>query len=491
MHAVGGYSFQEDINTSFYAQGREPHSNYILSHDLNTLNNVNPGDVGSYKGKNNLISFFGRVVYNYNAKYYFTGTVRRDGSSKFGDNNKWAIFPSTSIGWNMASEDFMEDVGFLDQLKLRASWGLSGNQEIPRYLSLTTYSAQGQAINPETGLPVISFTGNRIANPDLKWEENEELNFGVDFAILNSRISGTFEYYIKSTYDLLYEYAVPKPPNKFDRVWDNAGAIDNNGFEATIQAFVFDKKKFDWKTTFVFSTNKQTFKSFDTKGEYEVDERKEGWVSGRGLVGTYTQIIREGYELGTYYLPVYAGLSEDGKFLFYTAAGGVTRDVTQAERRIVGHAQPDFELGWSNYFTIVENIDVSFSLRTVYGFDVYNATRMVFSNPIYLPTLNATEEALDEAARGLTDNPEVSDYYLEDGSFVRLENVTVGYTFNTSKLDWLKRFRVYFTANNLFTLTNYSGIDPELSYSGLSFGVDNFDVYPKTRSFTFGLNVNF
>jgi iron complex outermembrane receptor protein len=489
LHAVAGYSFQEDINTSFFAQGKEPHSNFIQSNDLGTLNLMD--DMGSYKGKNNLISFFGRAVYNYNEKYYFTGTLRHDGSSKFGKNNKWGTFPSASIGWNMASESFMESLDFLDQLKLRASWGKSGNQEFPRYLSITTYTAQGQIINPETGLPVIDFTGNRNPNPDLKWEENKEWNFGVDFAVINSRISGTFEYYIKNTYDLLYLYQVPKPPNVFPTTWDNAGAIDNKGFEATIQAFVFDKKKFDWKTTFVFSTNKQEFVSFDTKGKYEITEQKEGWVSGRGLVGTYTQIIREGYELGTYYLPVYAGLSEDGKFLFHTAAGGVTRDVTKAERRIVGHAQPDFELGWSNYFTVIDNIDISFSFRTVYGFDVYNATAMFFSNPAVLPNLNATEEALNEAARGLNDNPKVSDYYLEDGSFVRLENITIGYTFNTSKRDWLKRVRLYFTANNLFTLTNYSGIDPEISYSGLSFGLDNYDIYPKTRAYTFGLNVSF
>jgi len=195
--------------------------------------------------------------------------------------------------------------------------------------------------------------------------------------------------------------------------------------------------------------------------------------------------------LGTYYLPVYAGLSEDGKFLFHTASGGVTRNVEDAERRIVGHAQPDFELGWSNYFTIIDRIDVSFSLRAVYGFDVYNATKMFFSNPSVLPNLNATEEALDEAKRGLTDSPKVSDYYLEDGSFVRLENITIGYTFNTDNIEWVQRIRLYFTANNLMTFTNYSGIDPEISYDGLSFGLDNFDVYPKTKAFTFGLNVNF
>ena len=488
---IGGYAWQEDINTEFYAQGKEPGSNFITSHDLGTLNNVNPGDVSSYKGKNNLVSFFARGVYNYNNKYYFTGTVRRDGSSKFGENNKWGVFPSASVGWNMSSEDFMQNVSFLDQLKIRASWGLTGNQEFGRYRSITTFTAQGQAINPETGLPVISFNGDRNPNPNLQWEENEEWNFGIDYAILNSRISGSFEYYIKNTYNLLYEYAVPVPPNPYKYTWDNAGAIDNKGFEATIQWFALDKKKVDWKTNIVFSTNKQSFKSFDTKGLYDITEKKEGWVSGRGLVGTYTQLIQEGYELGTYYLPVYAGLSEDGKFLFHTAAGGVTRDVTLAERRIVGYAQPDFELGWSNYFTIINNIDVSFTFRAVVGFDVYNATAMFFSNPSVLPNLNATEDALSEAEKGLTDNPEVSDYYLEDGTFLRLENFTVGYTFKTENVKWLQRLRIYFTANNLFTLTGYSGIDPEITYDGLSFGLDNFDVYPKTRAYTFGLNVNF
>ncbi len=492
INFLAGYSWQEDINTSFFAQGEGPGSNYTLSHNLGTLLDVQSGDIGSYKGSNLLISMFGRAVYNYNDKYLLTATVRRDGSSKFGDDNKWGWFPSASVGWNIDNENFMESLTIFDQLKLRVSWGITGNQEIPRYLSQTTYAPQGSGTNPETGSDVISFAGNRIANPNLKWEENEEWNFGLDFAILKSRLSGSVEYYMKKTYDLLYEYAVPKPPNKFDRVWDNGGSIDNNGIEFSIQAFVIDKKNFDWKTTIVFSKNNQTFKSFDTDNKYGgTDERKEGWVSGRGLVGTYTQLIREGYELGTYYLPVYAGLSQDGVFLFQSESGGVTRDITKAERKVVGNAQPDFELGWSNYINFYQNFDLSFSFRAVYNFDVYNATAMFFNNPSVLPNLNATQEAINEANRGLTSTPQVSDYYLEDGSFVRLENITLGYTFNAKEMKWLKKFRVYITANNLFTLTNYSGIDPEISYSGLSFGLDNFDVYPKTRSYTFGLNLNF
>jgi iron complex outermembrane receptor protein len=201
--------------------------------------------------------------------------------------------------------------------------------------------------------------------------------------------------------------------------------------------------------------------------------------------------VEEGFELGTFYMPEYAGLSSDGKFLFYTEAGGVTRNVADAERRVVGHALPDFEIGWSNYFTVYKNIDISFTLRAVVGSDVLNVTRMVFANPTVLPSLNGLTEVLDEVERGVDDFPKVNSYYLEDGSFLKLDNVTIGYNFDVATLDWLQKLRVYVVGNNLLTLTKYTGIDPEISYNGLSFGLDQYNTYPKVRSFTMGLNVTF
>ncbi len=488
VNLVGGYSFQEDLNDGFAAQGTKPFINYSMSNDLSMLQTVNPGDITSYKSTNRLISFFGRGIYNYNSKYFLTATIRRDGSSRFGDNNKWGWFPSASVAWRISSEDFMNSLDFVNNLQLRVGYGITGNQEFENYRAIEYYQSAGNTINFETGEEAILFQFAHNANPDLKWEENAELNIGIDFGLFEDKISGSVDFFQKSTYDLLGQYSVPVPPYPVDRIWANVGEFKVTGVELSVQVYPVRKKNFDWKTNFVFSTYKQDVVSL-SNDKFNWSELRTGWLSGRGLVGdlNWTQIVEPGKALGTWYMPEYAGLSQDGKFLFYTAAGGVTRNLEDAERRVVGSAQPKFELGWSNYFTFYKNWDMSFNLRAVYGFDVFNTTKLIFGNPIWLPEINVLESALDEAARGLNDNPKLSSYYLEDGSFIRLDNISIGY--NLKKVGPIQNIRLYFTSNNLLTITKYSGIDPEISFSGLSFGLDQYNVYPKTRTFTFGVKV--
>lgn len=493
ISAVGGYSWQKNTYDDFYAQGWNAQSTYVESNNLAAFANVKYGSIGSSKNQSDLISFFGRAMYNYDSKYFITATVRRDGSSKFGVNNKWGWFPSASAGWTVSSEPFMDGIkDVVNNLKLRVGYGLTGNQEgFSPYWSKEVYYPVSSTLSPDTGLPVVVFTGSRNANPDLKWETNKELNVGVDFGIMNNLIQGSVEYYDKKTTDLIAEYSVSVPPYKYNKILANAGQITNKGIEVNIQVNAINKTNLTWKTSAVFSHNNQTIDRL-SDGEYKWSDNQKSYIQARGMVGQWTQILEEGGKIGTWYLPHFVGMSsETGKQMFATAAGGVTSDVSKAARFYCGNAQPKADLGWSNYFTFYKHFDFSFAFRALLGYKVYNVSKMYFSNPTLLPNFNANKTAVSWFEKGYDGTPVASDLWLEDGSFLRLDNVTIGYTLPISNTSTIKKMRVYFTSNNTFVLTKYSGIDPELSYSGLEFGLDNYNVYPKTRTFTVGLQLNF
>jgi len=492
---IGGHSFQQDYKDGFSAQGRGAYSNYVKSNDLGSLVIVNPRDISSYKESNRLISFFGRGVYNYNSKYYLTLTVRRDGSTRFGTNNEWGWFPSVSTAWTITNEDFMADISNLSLLKLRLSYGLSGNQDFDNYRDILYAQSVGTGPNPETGETSIIYTVPFNANPDLKWEVNKELNIGIDFGLFRDRLSGSLELYSKITDDLLAPYSVPSPPYPYANMYANAGSISNKGIELNVQYFAIDKKDFDWKTNLSVSRNVQKIISLNSKDgifSWSDGDKKQAWLSGRGLVGSanWAQYLEEGYELGTFYMPEYAGINDAGEWLFVTATGGVTSDLNKAERRIVGRALPDVELGWSNFFNY-KRFDIGISSRAVIGGKVLNVTRLMFGNPSALPSMNALREAVEEYDRGLRSKPVVNSYYLEDGSYLKIDNISLGYTFSTVKTPWIKACRLYVTSNNVFTFTKYTGLDPEMNYTGRSFGLDQYNLYPKTRTLTFGVNVTF
>lgn len=490
---MGGYSYQIDGFNGFSAAGRNATSDYIGANNLAIFLDHESDRPSGYKNERLLISMFSRAMYDYKGKYLASLSLRRDGSSVFGTNNRWGWFPSASLGWNILEESFFQNQSLFDQLKLRVSYGLAGNQNIPADREKVLFGPSGRAINPETGEEVINYivAGGTNPNPNLRWETNAETNIGIDFGLWNSKLSGSVELYQRRTYDLVYDFQVPVPPNKQQRTTGNAGEIENTGIEATLQYFAVNKTNLKWKTLLVFSSNRQTTVSLGSE-EFPLGEIPTLFVSGRGLVGgiNNAQVIRPGLAVGTFVMPEFAGLSEDGKFLFYTAAGGVTRDVSRAERRVVGSAQPKFQLGWSNFINIGKHVDVSASFRSIIGYQVLNVTRMVFSNPADLPTLNVLQEGLEEFENGLTSNPTLSSYYLEDASFLRLDNLSIGYNLDV-RHKYLKNIRFYLTGTNLLLITGYSGIDPEISFGGSEFGRDQYDVYPRTRTITLGFNAKF
>ena len=493
INAVFGRTWEKTTFDGFSAEGKDAQSDYVESNNLEFLLELEPGSIKSYKNEELAGSFITRFIYDLDKKYYITGTLRYDGSSKFGDNNEWGWFPSGSVGWNIKEEAFMDNLSNLSRLKLRLGYGVTGNSDIPNGIDVLKYGSKGPGFN-ENGDEVldIGVDADNEGNPDLKWERISELNIGVDFGIFRDRLSGSIEYYRKRTDDLIFNIRQPVPPNSEEFKYVNAGQVDNNGLEVTLQAFLISKPNYKWKTTITLAHNKQKTVSLANAEDNELGIKKL-YVSGRGLVGgeNWTQIIKPGLAIGTFFMPEYVALSEDGQFLFATAAGGVTRDPTLAERRVVGQAQPKFVGGWSNYFDLPKGVDITFAFRTMVGHDVLNVTRMVFSNPTELPSLNTLTEAVDEYDRGLTDNPTVSSYYLEPASFLKLDYAAIGYTIEKLSAKNIGTIRLYLSGSNLFTLTKYSGTDPEVSYGGTEFGRDQYDVYPKTRSITIGVNATF
>jgi len=488
-----GHSWQEDGYDGFSAQASNSQSPGIGADDFWSFTDVKWGDVSSYRGMSKLIGMFSRVQYNFGNAYYATASIRRDGSTKFGDNNKWGWFPTAAVGWNIHNEAFMSGISWIDQLKLRASFGVSGNQSIGEYRSKVAWRASNLAINPETGQQVVSFQPAWNANPNLRWERTSEVNIGIDFALVDSRISGSLEVYNKNTNDLLGLYFVPVPPNLSDRTYDNSGSINNKGIELYTQVYAVSKRNFNWKTSFTIAHNKSEYTDLGRATTDKDGIRRIGYISGRGMVGDsyYVQGVALGQEVGAFYLPTYVSI-KDGEFIYRSNTGGFTNDLSLAERTFMGSANPDLEIGWANSITFMKDWSVDFAFRSMIGNKVYNATKMFFDFPGNMPSLNGLPDALDwyELERTET-GPTIADLYLEDATFLRLDYISLTYDLDVIKYNWLKSLRLYMVANNLLTLTNYSGIDPETTIDGISYGIDQYNVYPKTRTFTIGINATF
>lgn len=481
VNAVAGYSFQEFFNESFGAQNRNFATDAFTYNNLGAGNGLLPADVWSNKNSSRLISFYGRANYGYDSKYLMTATIRRDGSSKFGKNNRWGIFPSGSLAWRISQENFMKRFSFIEDLKLRASYGVTGNQDIPNYKTISMYGAAGYFFSNSQFF--TQYAPNQNANPNLKWEQTAQFNVGIDFTLWSGLLRGTIEYYNKQTSNLLYDYPVPTPPYQYGTMMANVGEVSNKGFEITLETTPIKSKNFQWDVSVNYARNKNMLESLSDE-TFKRDIVYTGAASISGLQET-SQVLKAGYPLGTFYGAKYIGRDENGIFQFEDVSED-GKFVYADDRTFIGNAQPDFTMNMNNSFRY-KNFSLSFLLRGVFGNDVLNGTALYLNDVNRLPGNNILDSGLDIAKQKLV----YSSYYIEDGSFVRLDNLQLGYDFKFKPGSAVKQLRLLATANNLFVITKYTGIDPEVSQNGVVFGIDAQNYYPKTRSFALGLNVTF
>ena len=440
------------------------------------------------------ISFYGRVAYSYNGKYMAQATIRRDGSSVFGDGHQWGTFPSLSLAWNITEEEFMKNQNLFSNLKLRAGYGVSGNaMGFGAYTAVPTYGSTGDV---KDGYVMLNAT--KLANPDLKWESTGMLNIGLDYAFLKGRINGTIEFYNKKTKDLIWDYPVSSYIYPFSSIAANVGEITNRGIEFTINAVPIQTKNFTWSTTLNLSHNKNVVDKL-SNDLYKTSTFSQGdpMVAGVSANG-WTQRIMEGEPLGTFYTYEWAGYNNEGISVYYTRDengnrdGGTTTDPEYKDRTITGCAQPKLNLGWNNTINF-KNWDFSCFFTGVFGNDVYNGLRAHYTAPdFFAGGKNVMKEYVTERSASDTGSNIPSDKFIEKGSYVRLQSLTVGYTFNDVFNGWIKSLQLYATMNNVFTITSYKGLDPEVNLGGITPGVDyRWSTYPHTRTTMIGAKINF
>ena len=482
---------------------------------------ANPSVVNTSKTENLRMSFFARAFYNYDDRYMITGTVRADASTVFSKKHKWGFFPSFSAAWTISNESFLKDVSWISLLKLRAGWGTVGNDRISSYLSMDLYTPGKYGVGTSQ---VTILTPKQIANQDLKWEGSTTTNIGIDFSVLDSRLNLNVDAFIKDTKDLLLAQNLAHVTG-FDSQWQNIGKIRNKGIEITLNSINFNKRNFYWATDFNISFIDNKLVALQDGTDYMLS--RSGFNSN---FSSYDYISYVGSALGDMYGYAYDGVYQYSDFNMTGDGGMVLKPgvpdisdhagkpakpgmvkykdidgdgvITTNDRTVIGNGQPDWYGGITNTFNFY-GVDFSFMFQFTYGNDIYNATRL-YSTQTQDDRTNQIAEVADRWTTTNASNTvpawdgyiksELYSRFIEDGSFLRLKNVTLGYTFPekwTRKI-YISKLRVYASAQNLFCLTKYSGYDPEVSTlsSPLMPGFD-WGAYPKSRTFTFGLEVQF
>lgn len=498
LTAVAGWSYQKFLydgmnmeNSGFPTDAYKYYNMYAGQADKQKMN------IGSYRNNNKLAAGFLRVNYNYDEKYLLSASIRAEGSSRFGENNKWGYFPAVSAGWRISGEDWMRDQDWCQDLKLRAGFGITGNNLGSDLQSKQLLETGGTFWY--NGQWITSYGVARNANPDLRWEKKYEYNLGIDFSFLQSRLSGNIDLYYRDTKDLLWEYDVPTPPYQYNKLLANAGEITSKGIEIALTGIPVKTRDVEWASTFTIAFNDNKIKKLsDPDKGFNYSEMLTGSVWENGLANVTTQKIVEGESVGTFYGYKVTEVKNNGALVYEKwskedAAAGLCdeKEVGQNKLQVIGRAQPIFTYGWNNTIRW-RDLDITLFFRGNYGNDIlnvkrwaYGPTKAVLSGNVFMKDVHALAEG-----NGAYRQNKFSDYYLEDGSFFKLDNITVGYTFRFKDNQYIQSLRLHATAENVFTLCSYSGIDPDVNTSDVwNPGIDASGFYPSTCNVMVGVNL--
>lgn len=496
IQALAGYSYQESTYSNQYER------NYNFPTDLYSWHNIGVGQAlkeglgteYSYWLDTNLIGFFGRLNYNYKNRYLLMASVRHEAASQLAGTEKpWGTFPSVSLGWRITEENFMKNQKVFDDIKLRAGYGVTGSQPSQSFLGVPLLGYGDYYLYNGQWIRALQPTQN--SNDKLKWEEKHEYDIGADFSVLNYRLNVSVDWYYRLIKGLLYDYSVPSPPNLYTTTRANVGEMSNNGLEIMVNAIPVQTKDFKWETTITFSTNSNKLKSlsndlYQTSSDYFMT----GWIEEP--IKTESHIVRIGHKVGDIYGFKVVDVDESGKWIYLDKNGNRVNydDFTHSfeDKQILGNGVPKWYLGFNNQFRY-KKFDLAINMRGAFGFQIMNGMRMFYENRSrqdWNRLRSAYDKVFGKAVLNTLCSEEFNSYYVENGDYWKIDNITLGYSF--SKINkWIKTLRLYASVNNAITITGYKGIDPEVSTSGLAPSYDNRDSYPHTRAFTFGMNVTF
>ncbi|MGI6233447.1 MAG: SusC/RagA family TonB-linked outer membrane protein [Prevotella sp.] len=488
---VGGYSWEQSNWEQYGGKNQNFAYDSPKYYGIGAGTGLKEGTAEMYGGRSQstLIGFFARLNYNWRDMIYASASYRREGSTKFGKDNKWGDFPSISAAWESTSTPGFEELRQLFQsLKLRASYGVTGRSDFDAYMSTPTYTANGAYLMD--GEWVNGYAPSSNSNPLLGWEKSKAFNVGVDAEMLNSRLRVSLEYFIRQSEDLLYTYTAPQPPYVWDKILVNVGTTKNTGVEMSAGFDAVATKDFKWTTdvNYSYGTTKFVRLSDDIyKASYIDLYQKPG-------VGTseYFFRVQEGGKVGQFWGYKYAGHDEDGNMLVYNKNNEavLTTNVDASDKQYIGNGAPKHFLSWNNYFKY-KSWDLSFLFRGAFGFDIFNMRKYGMGLQL-CGTDNVLRSAYLDDKDVKTGGGVISSFFLEKGDYFKLDNVTLGYTFKPEKRKLLESLRVYIAAKNLFTLTGYSGNDPSIvNQTGITPGVDVNSAYPTATQISLGLTIRF